>query len=308
LKKISLVTSLYRSASYVVDFHDRHLECLRSLNLDWEFIFVDDGSPDQSGQLIKSLIANQKNVKLVSLSRNFGQHAAMFAGMAHASGDFIYTADCDLEEEPENILAMFEVLHQQPEVDVVYSVVAKRDGGFLSKTLGYVFFALLDFASSVKVPHNQGWQRIMTKDYVDALLKYEEAESLPGGLMALAGFNQVAFVIEKKFKGTTTYSFKKRFVLAVNSLVAFSSTPLIFIALLGFGISTISFIFLIEILFKKLFVHNYQTGWISIFVSIWCVGGLILSSVGVCGIYIAKIFNQVKARPKYIVRKVFGPE
>lgn len=304
MDKISVVTSLYKSAPYITEFYLRHLACLEKMGVDFEFIFVDDGSPDDSRTAAEALVGRSHRVKLVVLSRNFGQYAAMFAGLAHAGGNYIYALDCDLEEEPENIAQFYDALRKNPDLDVVYGVIHERAGGFFRGVLGRLFFLILDLFSSVKIPPNQGWQRIMTRRYVEALLKYTEVETLPAGLMALAGFNQQPLPISKKYKGSTSYSFQKRFGLAVNSITAFSSRPLALICLFGLGLTALSFLAIVSIVTVKLLGYDFQTGWVSVIASIWCVGGLILFSVGVMGIYLAKVFNQVKGRPLYIVKNI----
>jgi putative glycosyltransferase len=302
---ISVVTSLYRSAAYIEEFHARHLECLKEMGLESEFIFVNDGSPDNSEHIVRRLIASSPGVTLVSLSRNFGQHAAMFAGLAHARGDYVYTADCDLEEEPENIRPMYDVMRADTELDTVYSVIDKRGAGVVRDWLSRLFYAILNALSGLHVDHNQTWQRIMSKQYVEQLLRYREVQSLPGGLMVLVGFNQRAFPIRKKYKGWTSYSFSKRLVLAVNSVISFSSVPLLVISCFGLCITGISFICIAILTVSWLLGSGYQGGWPSLIASIWCVGGLVLLSVGVVGIYLARVFEQVKNRPQYVIRRLY---
>ncbi len=133
--KISIVTALYQSAPYIKEFHARHVRCLKEMGVDFEFIFVDDGSPDDSDAVVRELMRSQPQITLVSLSRNCGQHAAMQAGLAHATGDYVCALDVDLEEEPENIVGMFEWFRKAPEIDVVYGVVERRSAGFLRDRL-----------------------------------------------------------------------------------------------------------------------------------------------------------------------------
>lgn len=301
---ISVVTSLWRSAPYIKDFHARHLAGLEKLGVDYEFIFVNDGSPDDSAARVMELIKTHPHVTLLDLSRNFGQHAAMFAGLGHAKGDYVYATDCDLEEDPENITALYEKIVGDPEIDVVYGVLRTRTGGPVRRLFGKLFYVVLDVLSEVKVPRDQAWQRIMTRAYVEALLRYNEVESLPAGLMVLAGFNQVPMLIEKRYKGSTTYTFGKRLALALNAITAFSSKPLTIIGVSGLCISCLAFLLLVVVVIQKLFFLNIQTGWTTVVGSIWLVGGLILSSLGVMGTYLGKMFNQMKNRPLYIVRSV----
>jgi putative glycosyltransferase len=304
MDKISVVTSLYQSAPYIREFHARHLQCLQKLGVRYEFIFVNDGSPDDSEIIVRELILDSQNITLVSLSRNYGQHAGMFAGLSHATGNFIYAADCDLEEPPENIEVLYRKIKAEPDIDVVYSVIRNRSGDFFRNMCGKLFYVLLDAFSEVKIPHDQAWQRIMTKRYVEALLKYTEVESLPAGLMMLAGFAQKPIMIDKTFKGRSSYTPRKRLKLAVNSITSFSSKPLIFVGLFGLLVTVCAFLILTATVIRKLMFADFQAGWVSLIGSIWCIGGLILSSVGIVGVYLSKIFNQVKNRPLFVVKEI----
>ena len=304
LDKISIVTSLYNSEPHIDEFYKRHLKVLTTLGAAYEFVFVNDGSPDRSRERVLELMRDNPRIKLVDLSRNFGQHAAMFSGMAAAGGNYICALDCDLEEEPENLLAMYDLIKKDPSIDVVYGVLNSRTGGFARKVIGGFFYKIFDLLTDVKIPHDQAWQRVMTKQYVEALLRYTESRTMPAGLMILAGFNQVPYLMDKKYKGSTTYTFLKRLRLALNSLTAFSARPLVAICLFGFLITIVSTIAISVIISLKLMHNEFQVGWISVISSVWLVGGLLMASVGIVGIYIARIFDQVKARPLYIVKEI----
>jgi len=308
MDKISVVTSLYNSAPYIKEFHSRHLQCLERLGVHFEFIFVNDGSPDSSEAIVRDLVASSKNVTLISLSRNYGQHAGMFAGLSHATGNYIYATDCDLEEPPENIELLYRAIKTDPKTDVYYCVLKQRRGDFFRNVCGKLFYILLDVISEVKVPHDQAWQRIMTKRYVEALLRYTEVETLPAGLMMLAGFHQKPIEIDKHFKGTSSYTARMRLKLAINSITSFSSKPLIFVGVFGLFVTASAFLLLAFTITRKLLVADYQAGWLSLIGSIWCIGGLILSSVGIVGVYLSKIFNQVKSRPLFIIKEIVSSE
>jgi putative glycosyltransferase len=304
MDKISVVTSLYLSAPYIREFYARHLKCLQRLSVNFEFVFVNDGSPDSSEAIVRELVSQSPNITLVSLSRNYGQHAGMFAGLSQAVGDFVYAADCDLEEPPENIEILYQKIKTDPTTDVFYCVLKKRSGDVFRNIGGRIFYLLLDAFSEVKIPHDQAWQRIMTKRYVEALLKYTEVETLPAGLMTLAGYTQRPIEIEKHFKGRSSYTPRKRFKLAINSITSFSSKPLILVGIFGLVVTACAFTVLTATVILKITVADFQAGWVSIIGSIWCIGGLILSSVGIVGVYLSKIFNQVKNRPLFIVKEI----
>ena len=301
---ISLVTACYKSEDYIHDFYHKHKSLLESRNLSYEFIFVNDGSPDNSKDKILELVNNEKSVKFLDLTRNFGQHAAMFAGLNQAQGKLVYAADCDLEENPENILKMLDILEKDSSIDVVYGILEYRTQGFLSNIFATLFYIFFNLISDCPIPKGSVWQRIMKLKYVKDLLKHQEVETLPAGLMALTGYNQVPMKLEKKYKGSSSYTFYKKLKLATNSLVSFSSRPLIFIGLLGLAITFFSFIGMIYLIYYYYFVEAFNTGWASVIVSIYSMGGLILSGIGIVGIYLAKVFNQTKNRPLYIIKEI----
>lgn len=301
---ISVVTSLYYSQKHILEFYSRAKAAIEKLNLNYEFIFVDDGSPDNSGEQVKRLIARDKQIKLIELSRNFGQHAAMFAGLAHATGDLVYASDCDLEEAPELIIDFYKTLINTDELDVVFGVVKERKGGFFRRKLGQFFFYILHLLTEYNIPQNQSWARLMKKHYVKSLLRFQETETFAAGLMHITGFKQKVLPIDKHYKGSTTYTPFKRLSVALTAIASFSSKPLIYISALGLIIFISAFVFIAYIIIGKTFFTDFQAGWSSLIASIWCVGGLIIFCIGVIGFYIAKVFNQVKSRPLYIVRAI----
>lgn len=303
--EISIVTSLFNSEKLISRFYDEYLKILKDLNISYEFIFVDDGSTDDSkGEVIK-IIENDKNVKLIELSKNFGQYQALFSGLNLSKGDYVYISDVDLEE-PSFVLNNLFFKIKNSELDLIYTYSKGREGGFVRGFLGGVFYKLLNNISEIEIKENQSWQRIMTRDYLKNLLRFNEYETLPSGLFTLNGFNQEAFLIERSYKGYTSYSFKKRFNQAIDGLISFSSKPLVLISKMGFLVTIVTFLFLIFILIKKVFYSDFQIGWSSLILSIWLVGGIIIFSIGLIGIYISKIFNQIKNRPLYIIKKVHG--
>ena len=301
---ISVVTSCYNSENFVDDFFLRHKKCLENLNLSYEFIFVVDGSPDNSREKVLTLAKKYPGIKMVEFSRNFGQHAGMFAGLSMANGKWVYASDCDLEEAPENIEPMYQLLVESSDVAVVYGKLKKRPRGFLSNLVGSLFYTILNFLSEVSIPRNQAWQRIMSRDYVNALVQHCETESLPAGLMILAGYKQVPFEVEKNYKGSSTYTTRKKIQLALNSIVSFSSRPLVLIGLLGFLITGFSFFGVLFMIYYYIFVEAFNPGWASVIASIYLMGGLQLTALGIIGIYLAKVFNQVKRRPMFVVKEI----
>ncbi len=306
--KISIVTSLYKSSPYVGEFYNRCLESIKKIQVDYEFIFVNDGSPDDSANKVLEIAAFDKKVILVDLSRNFGQYPAMFAGLNYARGDYVFTIDVDLEEEPENILIFYNALTSDQSLDVVYGIVEKRSGGIIRDNLGKIFHDIMDKLTDEKIVRDLSWVRLMKIEVVKSLIKFREAETYVSGLHYLVGFKQHPLIVKKIYKGNTTYTFAKRVKSALDAVTSFSSKPLFFISIFGALISLISLSFLIILVVSKLFGSYYQLGWSSIIISIWLVGGMNLFSMGIIGIYLSKIFIQVKNRPLYIVKSITNYE
>jgi putative glycosyltransferase len=300
----SVVTSLYYSAPYIGEFYSRMTAALGQLTDNYEIIFVDDGSPDDSAQLAIELMKSDPRVRLIELSRNFGHAPAMFAGMEHAKGDYVFILDVDLEEKPEWLLTFYEKLTSEPGVDVVFGQMKKRKGKFFERVSGKLYYRFFNFLSESPIPIDQAWARLMKKNYVENLLKFKEAHVYPAGLMYLVGFKQVPIPVEKTFKGTTTYTAYKRFAQAVNAITSFSSKPLFLISIMGLIISLVGLGLAVYFVVLKLFYNTVPLGYTSLIASIWFLSGIIILSIGLIGLYLSKIFIQVKGRPISIVKKI----
>ncbi len=303
MPSISIVTTLYRSAPYIAEFYSRSLNAAVALNLDPEFIFVDDGSPDESRELALALRATDTRIQVIELSRNFGHHNAVMAGLAHSTGDFVFLLDCDLEEAPENLTEFWGVLHSTGS-DVVFGVQARRERGLGDRITGSLFYSVFNHLSDHQIPHNVAMCRLMTKSYVDSLRLFGEKNFFLAALFQEAGFKQTAISIEKRDKGTSTYNLGRKVALMVNAITTTSSRPLLYVFYLGAIVSGIAFLAGLAVLYFHLFVSPLQVGWPSIILSIWFIGGLILLSVGLVGVYVAKIFQESKRKPVYIVRQI----
>ena len=307
MTKISIVTSLYNSAPHLGEFYRRTRDAVQKTKCDYEFIFVNDGSPDDSLHKALEFIEDQ-NVKIIDLSKNFGQHQALIMGLQHATGDFIFMLDSDLEEAPESLIDFYQLLSSRDDVDVVYGVRKKRHDPiflrFLSKSFYYFFYKL----TGIREVNNILVLRLMTRRYVDALLLHNEKTLFISGLFHLTGFTQIPVTVEKTYKGYSDYSYSRRIFLALDAITSFSSKPLNYIAAFGFALSVVSVIFSLAIIYKKIVYGIPITGWASLAASMWLIGGLILFSIGTLGIYISKIFNEVKNRPLSIVKKIYSKD
>lgn len=306
--EISVVTTMYRSAAYVAEFHRRMTAAVQRITQNYEIIFINDGSPDNSLDVAIAAHRQDPKVRVVDLSRNFGHHKALMTGMAQARGKLVFLIDVDLEEAPEFIGDFHAELMKDDELSVVYGVQDARKGKFTERLGGLVFYTLFNFMSPVKVPENLLTARLMKRDYVNALLEYRDRELFLGGLFALAGFRQKPLVVHKLSNATTTYTVGKRIMLFINGITSFTGFPLLFISLLGICITGLAGIALLYLVIHTLFHGFSVTGWASLMVSIWFMGGILLFAVGVMGIYVSRIYAEVKDRPYTTIRKKWGGE
>lgn len=303
--KLSIVTTLYKSSPYVNEFYERISVEAKKIADDYEIIFVDDGSPDDSLQKVITLHQQDSKVVVIELSRNFGHHKAIMTGLSHATGDYVFLIDSDLEEEPELLGKFWEVLHKDKDIDVIYGVQETRKGGWFEKWSGSLFWKLINFMSPIKIPSNLITTRLMTKKYNLSLTAYKESEIFIGGIWSHAGFKQRALQVTKGSHSETTYTLKRKLSLFVNSITSFSSKPLMYIFYIGLITTFISTIFILKLIIDKLFFGLAFKGWTSLIVSVWFFGGLIILLLGTIGIYLSKIFIEVKNRPYTIIRNTY---
>jgi putative glycosyltransferase len=304
--KLSIVASLYQSATYIAEFHRRASNVARELvGEDFQIILVNDGSPDNSLDVAVALSETDDHVVVVDLSRNFGHHKAMMTGLAHAGGEKIFLIDVDLEEDPEYLKVFSEQMASEP-CDVVYGVQAQRKGQWIERWSGKWFYFLFRTATGMSLPANIVTARLMTRRYVDALLLHEEREIYIAGLWYLTGFIQIPKTIEKHSTSATTYTLGKKLSMFVNSITSFSSAPLIGIFYTGLSILFLAIAYIAYLTCRSHLFSKSTDGWTSVMVSIWLLGGLIISFIGIVGIYLSKVFSELKRRPYTIVRQVYA--
>jgi putative glycosyltransferase len=302
--RLSIVSTLYGSAPYVEEFCRRATDAARQLTPDFEIVLVNDGSPDRSLETALEIRENNPHVKIVDLARNFGHHKAMMTGVASAKGDLVFLIDSDLEEGPELLSTFYEEMQRQG-ADVAHGVQRKRKGGWFERLTGEMFYTLFNAIASHPVPRNATTARVMTRRYVDALVQYQERELNIGAIWSYAGFKQIAMPVDKGHKGTTSYSLRKRLAHLVNAITSFSTAPLVFIFYLGTSISIFAGLFGMYLVIRRLFFGELLQGWPSLIVSIWFLGGVTLLALGTIGVYLAKVFSEVKQRPNTTIRQVY---
>lgn len=304
--KLSIVATLYRSAPCLAEFHAR---CTRVAQAfagdDYEIVLVNDGSPDDSLERAVALTRADPHLVVVDLSRNFGHHKAMMTGLEHSRGERVFLIDSDLEEEPE-WLPEFARAMEEENVDVVYGRQEERKGGWFERWSGEAYYTLFNWLTDIEHPRNIVTARLMTRRYVEALLRYRERELVISCLWVSAGFRQSEKVVKKHSSSATTYSLSRKISHAVNAITSFSEVPLRLIFYVGMAIFTVSMVYALDLIVARLFFRQIVDGWTSVMVSIWVLGGLVISFVGIIGIYLSKVFSETKQRPYTIVREVHG--
>jgi len=307
--RLSIVTTIYRSEPYLKEFHQRAHTAAKSLaGDDFEIIFVNDGSPDESLALALQLQSRDCHVQVVELSRNFGHHAAIVAGRAQARGDQMFFIDSDLEEEPEWLLQFAEKMEASG-ADVVFGVQQGRVASFWSNFSGELFWSALNFLSSTPIPHNPMTCRLMRRCYVDALLEVGDRVLYLAGTFAWTGFKQMAIPLMKTPRPIlhkSTYDLSRKLMQVADSFSSFSIAPLSLIFFAGLLIWFGSVLFGLGLVIRKLIEPDMVlTGFTSIMLSIWFLGGSIILVLGVLGMYVGKIFQEVKRRPLYIIKNIY---
>lgn len=303
--KLSIVTTLYKSSLYVNEFYNRISVEARKITDDYEIIFVDDGSPDDSLNKTIALQHQDTKVVVIELSRNFGHHKAIMTGLAYATGDYVFLIDSDLEEEPELLERFWKELYKEKDLDVVYGIQENRKGGWFEKLSGGLFWKIINFMSTADIPYNLITARLMTKKYNASLCQYKEVEVFIAGIWADVGYKQKGINVKKNSHSISTYTLKKKISIAVTSITSFSSKPLLYIFYVGIIITLISIFFIFKLLYNKFVYDTAFEGWTSLIVSVWFFGGLIILLLGIIGIYLSKIFIEVKKRPSTIIKKIF---
>jgi len=303
--RLSIVSTLYYSAPFIDEFVKRCLASAEKVTVDFELLLVDDGSPDTSLAKALFLAQNEPRIKVIELSRNFGHHAAILTGLSYATGDLIFLVDSDLEEPPE-LLGTFLDVMQRETVDVVFGVHDRSQGSLFHRLSGIIFWIFFNMMSDVKAETNRCAISLMTRQYASVLSALPERNVSVVGLFAWPGFKQTPVLIQRQIRREkSTYTFRKRLSLFARSIVDFSAKPLVAIFYLGLIIAGLSFATALYFLIAKILnPEAVESGFTSIIVSIWLVGGIIISVLGVVGIYVSQLYVEAKGRPRTIVRKV----
>ena len=303
--KLSVVTTLYKSAPYIQEFYERITAAAASITPNYELVFVNDGSPDNVLDLAQQLYDDDPHVVLIDLTRNYGHHKAAMTGLAHADGDLVMLIDVDLEEPPELLSAFYETLQENPQADVIYGQMVTRYGSQFRRVTGTLYYKFLDGLTGLNIPPNMLMARLMTRRYVYHLLQHRERRFSIEGLWHITGYTQLPYPVEKTYKGETSYTLRKRIALAVDGITAQSYKPLVYIAYLGIMLTIPSGIYILIVIAQWMFGYSREVwGWSSLIVSVWFLGGLNIFVLGIIAIYLSVMFEEIKPRPYTLVREV----
>ncbi len=308
---LSLVVPCFNEEENIEEFYQCVENCFKGRSFIYELVFVNDGSRDNTLLKLKELVKTQRgSIQVVSFSRNFGKESAIYAGLSRAKGDAVCIIDADLQQRPEVVLEMKEILDTKPEVDCVAAYQQKRKEGKVISAFKSWFYKIINKVSEVDFVNGASDFRLMRRQMVNAVLSMTEYHRFSKGILSWVGFNteHIAYEVQPREHGESKWSVLKLTKYAIEGIVAFSTAPLRLATVIGFISSILSVIYLVGVVIQKLFFEIKVPGYASTVVLILFMGGLILFCLGIIGEYLAKIYVQMKNRPIYIEKEYFSNE
>jgi glycosyltransferase involved in cell wall biosynthesis len=298
---ISFVSPVYRAEKILDKLIAEINNVMLVINESYEIVLVDDRSPDGSWEIMKQKSKEFKNIKSLRLSRNFGQHPAIMAGLAEAKGEWIVVLDCDLQDHPKEVLKLYNKAKEG--FDVVLAKRQNRQDNFFKKLSSLLFSKMYSFFTDTKYDNEVANFGIYNRKVIDSILEISDAIKFFPLFVKFVGFNSVSIHVDhqRREEGNSSYSYSKLLSLAFNSIISFSNKPLKIFVKFGVIVSLLSFGYGIYLIYLSLTNQIEVMGYSSIMVSIWFLSGVMITIIGVTGIYIGKIFDQTKNRPTYII-------
>ncbi|MFQ5466266.1 MAG: glycosyltransferase family 2 protein [Thermodesulfobacteriota bacterium] len=304
---LSIVVPVYNESDGINAFYDRAKAVVDSLDgLDYELVFVDDGSRDDSYERLRAIAGSDPKVRVIKFSRNFGHQTAITAGVDMAGGDAVVVIDADLQDPPEVIRDF--VAKWREGYDVVYGVREKRDGESRMKLLtAAAFYRILKMIIKIDIPVDVGDFRLMSRRMVDSLKQLRERDRFVRGLVSWVGYRQIGVEYRRdaRYAGETKYPYRKMMKFALDGITSFSSVPLKAATWLGYAASLVAFLYTVSVFIQWAAGITVQ-GWATIMVGVLFIGGVQLICLGIMGEYVGRIFNEMKQRPMYIIEEEFG--
>ena len=307
-EKLSLVVPVYFEEECVIQFIKETKGILKTIDVDWEIVFVDDGSTDQTVPIINKCAKEDKNIKLIELSYNHGKQAAVSAGIKNASGDYIIYMDPDLQDPPKEIPRFLDEIRKG--YDLVFGIRKEKVDTRINKLFSKIFWGTLNRFTGLKIPKGLAVMRIFNKKFAQKFLEYKEQNRFIEGIFMHIGLRRSVIEIEQRerFAGRSKFNFKKKMDLAFNAIFDYSELPLKLAVKLGIYISIIGFLLLLSILILKLSFIDFAAGWPSIVGAIILSLGIQLFFIGIAALYIGKTYKEAKQRPLFSVKSTTNIE
>ena len=298
---LSVVIPVYACSGCLPELHRRLAASLAELSEDYEIVLVNDASPDDSWEQMQELSRKDSRVKGINLSRNFGQHYAIAAGLDYATGDWVVVMDCDLQDRPEEIPKLYRKV--QEDFDMVVGVRSNRQDLFLKKLMSRLFFRVFAYFTGSPINNRIGSFGIYSQKVIRSIRQFKEQNRSFGLFAIWVGFQRAELEVEhaKRSSGRSSYSFGAMVHLAVDSIIAHSDKLLRLAVRLGFFLSSCSLLYSLWLVVMYFVRARPVPGWTSVMVSIYFTAGLVIGVVGLVGLYVGKIFDEVKGRPLYII-------
>lgn len=309
--KLSLVVPCYNEAENVAAFQAAAIGAFQDCGYDFEIVFVDDGSKDATMAQLRQIFARQEcPVKVVSFSRNFGKESGIYAGLQHASGEYICFIDADLQQRPEIVRDMVRILDESPEYDVVAAYQDRRGEGKVLSFFKKSFYGIINRLSNVSLKADASDFRTFRRSVAESILALGEYHRFSKGIFAWVGYNTcfIPYVACERVAGVSKWNFFKLFNYAIDGIVGYSTKPLRIATFLGGLTSVVAFLYLFVVLLQKLIAGIDIPGYATIIVLILFLGGMQLFCIGIIGEYVGRTFEQSKGRPVYIAREILSYE
>lgn len=310
--KLSLVVPCYNEEGNVEKFFSETNRVFKDKVDDYEFVFVNDGSKDKTYSKLKKLYNENKdyNIQVLSFSRNFGKESAIYAGLSNAKGDMVCLIDADLQQRPEVVLEMLDVMNSNEELDCVTAYQDERKESKVMTSLKSAFYKTINKVTEVDFVNGASDFRLMKRNMVNAILQMTEYHRFSKGIFSWVGFNTeyIPYTVEERESGESKWGFRKLLKYAFEGIVSFTTFPLRLSAYVGISSAIISIIYLIVVVVQKLAYGISVPGYATIVVLLLLLGGIQLFCLGILGEYLSKIYVQVKNRPVYVLKEHLGKD
>lgn len=301
-KKISFVVPVFYEEECILQFIKEVEEEMQTIKLDFEFVFIDDGSTDKTVQIIKQEAIQKKHIKLIELSYNHGKQAAVSAGIKYATGDYLMYMDPDLQDPPKEISAfLYEI---EKGYDLVFGIREEKKDSLINVIFSKIFWHTLERFTGLKIPKGLAVMRLFNRKFADRFLLYAEQNRFIEGIFMHIGLNRSVIKISQRerFAGKSKFNFKRKMTLAFDAIFDFSEIPLKAAVKLGVLLSALGFVFLITLVFIKLFAISFQIGWLSTISTIILCSGIQLFFMGIIALYVGRIYKETKGRPLFSIK------